>query len=220
MPIKLGMLNGHSSEWVSITNCFPNGSMHIEPDGSPSFLLLAALRLYCASAEVRKHKGHLALCGQQLSVENDIMSCEKLRLKCCNLIMHLPTTMGVDAALLHILSLCSSVEGLSGLIHFLHCQGLPLESGTKLLQDSVCGWGDLSANDQRKVLDEVEAFLDSQKSPTMAASTKDLNLQMERWWLSIKWRFCYKQILDRCIAFCDDQLYSLHLSKKMLVKTE
>ena len=218
VPIKLDMLNWNSSdssEWASITSSFPDGSLHIEADGSPSFLLLAALRLYCASAEIRKLKGHLAMCGQQLSVENDIMSCEKLKLKCSNLLSSFPTTMAIDAALVHILSLCGSVEGLAGLINILHSQGFSDNCDQKFLDDCICGWAALPDCNKQKVLDEVEAFLNFQKNPTMADSVREVNLQMERWWLSIKWRFCYKRILDRCVGFCDEQIYSLRQLKKM-----
>jgi hypothetical protein len=153
------------------------------------------------------------MCGQQLSVENDILCCEELGAKCSDLLERLPTTMEIDVALVHILSLCSSVEGLSGLIAFLRAQGPSCDCDNKLLDDSICGWADLSASDRQKALDEVEAFLDSQRNPTVAESSKEANLQMERWWLSIKWRFCYKRILNRCIAFCDEQVHSL---KEML----
>lgn len=192
-----------------------HGSMHIEVDGRPSFQLLAALRLYCAPAEVRKRKGHVALCGQQLSMENDLVAHQKLKEECVNLLGKYPTTMLMDVVLMHILSLCSSLDGLVGLLDLFGSSKL-LVVGQKLLVDSVCGWSALGADNQEQVLNELQSFcaFHSTSADENAASRRECHLQMHRWWLSINWRFGQKRTIHRCIAYCDGQLLLLNKQRK------
>lgn len=217
VSIRLHTLKSFTPDMVptQLLNFNPHGSMHIEVDGRPSFQLLAALRLYCAPAEVRKQKGHLALSGQQLCVANDVVLYQKLQEECMNLLASFPTTMYVDNVLMHVVSLCSSIDGLAGLLDLLGHQRVLCQAGHKLLADSVCGWSVLCASNQQQVLGEVQSFLESQEgSPRTASSKREGDLQMQRWWLSIKWRFCHKRILHRCISFCGHQLQLLSQSKK------
>ncbi|MCO5612325.1 hypothetical protein L7F22_066592 [Adiantum nelumboides] len=97
-----------------LTAWMKHGSMHIEVDGRPSFQFLAVLRLYFAPGEVRQHKGHLALSGQQLCVENDIIVYQQLKETCSTILKKFPSTMLMDSALGHIICLCSSFDGLTG----------------------------------------------------------------------------------------------------------
>ncbi|KAH7299771.1 hypothetical protein KP509_24G028400 [Ceratopteris richardii] len=187
-----------------------HGSMHIEVDGRPSFQLLAALRLCFVSKAVRQQKGHLALCGQQLSIENDVLVYQRLKERCLALLHEFPSTLHMDSVLEHILSLCSTFDGLIGLLELCgNIKSLSAES-QKLLVGSVCGWTALHLQEREFILHELHNFSQhDSRGSGKSASIEDLGLKMERWWLSIRWRFCHKRILHRCVNHCARQLLLL-----------
>ncbi|KAI5069570.1 hypothetical protein GOP47_0015871, partial [Adiantum capillus-veneris] len=98
--VRLENFSGFTSTLLSeqLAGSIKHGSMHIEVDGRPSFQLLALLRLYFAPGDVRHHKGHLALSGQQLSIENDLIVYQQLKETCSTLLKRFPSTMLMDSA--------------------------------------------------------------------------------------------------------------------------
>lgn len=202
----------------------PHCSMHIQVDGRPSFHLLAALRLCCTSAGVRKCRGHLAFSGLQISTESDVASYQRLKERCISLLTSFSTTVDMDTALMHIIALCSSIDGLVGLLELLTTSRemgnlwMPGQVGFKLLEDSICGWITLSERSQQQVLEEMQSLLQFHRESLSDARTSRVKsegeLLLQRWWLSVQWRMCHKMILQRCISICNQQLQLLSLAEK------
>ncbi|KAL2942847.1 Protein SET DOMAIN GROUP 40 [Bienertia sinuspersici] len=79
---------------------WPTDSMYIQHNGKPSFSLLSALRLWAAPPKQRKSIGYHALCGSQLSPENDLIVLKWLSSSCRAILNNLPSTIEDDKLLL------------------------------------------------------------------------------------------------------------------------
>ncbi|KAL3680806.1 hypothetical protein R1sor_023762 [Riccia sorocarpa] len=164
------------------------GAACVEISGHPSFSLLAALRLRACHSSLRRAKGHVALSGEQVSVESDILAYKWLEKKCKSLLESLPTKLEDDLVLQKRL--------------------IPVQSFTAL--------EDLALSEEvTSEAKEVQEFLRACTSVGEggAADEKygvgDKDFQLERWKLALRWRIGYKEILHRCARLCSKKI--LHL---------
>ena len=153
---------------------WPKDSLYIQPDGSPSFVLLCALRLWATPANHRKAVKHMFYTGSLLSVENELYIMKWLAQKCQQLLERMPTTMDEDSLLLRsintMLDQPSCVEGVE-----------------------VCSCRELESFLQVHCL--VNQATDSQLSVKAKRS-------LERFKLAIKWRLSHKTMLLSCVSHC------------------
>ncbi|KAH7653573.1 Histone-lysine N-methyltransferase protein [Dioscorea alata] len=164
---------------------WPKDSLYIQPDGSPSFALLCALRLWATPANHRKAVKHMFYTGSLLSVENELFIMKWLAKKCQQLLGRMLSTIDEDNLLLRCINMMldqpSCVEGVEA------CSCRELES---FLQVNCL----------------VNQATESQLSVKAKRS-------LERFELVIKWRLSHKTMLLNCVSYCQrisDSLPSQH----------
>lgn len=193
------------SEFGSRSDHLPlnsSGPVYIEVKGTPSFSLLAGLRLRAIPPALRKAKGHLALAGQQISRESDVLVFQWLLRKCESLLTCLPTSLDDDRALVELVGSVHDLRGLATLHKSLY-------DGTDSRAWSVSVSRLIQRHDnlrQTRILAELENLLRSSGGQpnnveTLEETRKD-DSQLDRWRLALEWRIGYKLILQRCCAFC------------------
>ena len=79
---------------------WPNESLYIQCDGSPSFALLCTLRLWAMPVNLRRSVGHRAYSGCLLSAENELFVMKWLADHCQIILGKLPTAVEEDELLL------------------------------------------------------------------------------------------------------------------------
>jgi histone-lysine N-methyltransferase SETD3 len=79
---------GHEAESI--------GPAYLHANGAPSWQLLRALRLGCASLAERKARAHCALADQPISLDSERAAFEALRAACQAALAALPTSASVD----------------------------------------------------------------------------------------------------------------------------
>ncbi|KAL2621260.1 hypothetical protein R1flu_001465 [Riccia fluitans] len=169
------------------------GTACLEISGHPSFSLVAALRLRACHPSLLKAKGLLALSGEQIFVQSDILAYQWLEKKCKSLLGSLPTSLEDDFALqktVNSVLSCSALEDLAVSLG---------ESPTKAKEV-------LESFRPCTSVDEVGAAMDEENY-----GDRDKDFQLERWKLVLNWRIGYKQIFRRCIHFCSKKV--LYLSR-------
>ncbi|KAF9683841.1 hypothetical protein SADUNF_Sadunf04G0056000 [Salix dunnii] len=79
---------------------WPKVSLYIHQDGTPSFALLSALRIWATPPNQRRSISHLAYSGSQLSVDNEISVLKWISKNCAMILSNLPTVIEDDNFLL------------------------------------------------------------------------------------------------------------------------
>ncbi|OAE22154.1 hypothetical protein AXG93_1175s1650 [Marchantia polymorpha subsp. ruderalis] len=105
---EFGVVNGNPGMSLGGTTC-------LEIDGSPSFSLVAGLRLRATHPFLRKSKGHFALMGKQISVDSDILIYQWLEKKCTSLLACQPTSLDDDLILKTVASSAQSFAAVEDL---------------------------------------------------------------------------------------------------------
>ncbi|PKA48119.1 Protein SET domain group 40 [Apostasia shenzhenica] len=167
----------HLDTEVSISRAWPKESLHIQPDGKPSFALLCTLRLSATPKKFRRAVGHQAHAGSMISTENELVVMKKLANHCCKVLEELPTTIEQDFSLLIFIN--------------------------KMLESSSC----LDCFELESCKEQFHEFLQVnglhkeriEKSSLTVKTVKSL----ERWRLAVNWRLSYKNILFNCISYCN-----------------
>ncbi|XP_072984290.1 protein SET DOMAIN GROUP 40 isoform X1 [Typha latifolia] len=157
---------------------WPGESMYIQPDGSPSFALLCALRLWATPANKRRSVGHLVHSGSSISVENELVIMNWLAKKCFGILGRLPTTIKADNKLLTILDTFKS--------------------------HATC----INLADLLSHKEELGRFFQAHGLQLEAVSHSELPIRvqksLERWILAVEWRCNYKKTLFKCVCYCKD----------------
>jgi hypothetical protein len=183
-----------------------SGAAYIEVNGRPSFSLLAGLRLRAILPPLRKTKGHLALMGQQISKESDILVYQWLLTKCEFLLSCLPTSLEDDRSLMQLLG----SQDLSELetIYRSRCAGSDMAGDMTISQT-------LAEDNftQDRILCEMGKILRSSgavpNNTVALVDSKSDDSLLDKWRLALEWRIGYKQILHRCCRLCSKKIRSL-----------
>ncbi|BBN13999.1 hypothetical protein Mp_6g08070 [Marchantia polymorpha subsp. ruderalis] len=190
---EFGVVNGNPGMSLGGTTC-------LEIDGSPSFSLVAGLRLRATHPFLRKSKGHFALMGKQISVDSDILIYQWLEKKCTSLLACQPTSLDDDLILKTVASSAQSFAAVEDLALSL------CETPSKAHGDRV----------PKNVVHEIQNLVSSCTSANedkfdkeASSRTREKDFQLERWKLAVEWRIGYKQILHRCIQFCAKKISML-----------
>ncbi|KAI4321227.1 hypothetical protein MLD38_034632 [Melastoma candidum] len=165
-----------------LSSTWPRESLYIEPDGKPSFALLATLRLWALPPSQRKCIGNHAYSGSPLSIVNEARVLGLMVTSCEEALNHLLTRLKEDRDLLRELDgfdiiSGSSVSEISARMAMLCSEEANNFSGRVLRRN-----GDSNA-----------------KKPL---SLEKIQLALERWKLAIRWRIMYKRTLLDCISLC------------------
>ncbi|KAJ0974501.1 hypothetical protein J5N97_016466 [Dioscorea zingiberensis] len=153
---------------------WPKDSLYIQPDGSPSFALLCAMRLWATPANHRKAVRHMVYTGSLLSIENELFIMKWLVKQCQHFLRLMPTTIEEDNLLLALINRM-------------------LDQPSTLDGDEIQSHKELNGFFQANCL-AGSAF----KSQLPAKAKRSL----ERLKLSIGWRLGYKTIILHCISYC------------------
>lgn len=176
-------------------NSWPKESMYIHQDGKPSFALSSALRLWATPPNQRRSIGHLAYSGFQLSVDNEITVMEWILKNCHRILNDLPTAIELDGLLL------STIDKIQNFHN-------PVELGRVLYTFGGEVSAFLEANNLGRGKNGAEELLDKNKG------------SMNRWKLSVQWRFRYKKALVDCISYCTEIINSLSNQKVLTMTTK
>ncbi|CAM6087355.1 unnamed protein product [Calypogeia fissa] len=202
------------TEFGSCSDLLPmnsGGAAYIEVNGTPSFALLAGLRLRANQPPLRKAKGHLAFMGQQISKESDVRLYQWLLGKCELLLACLPTSLEDDLALLEMVESARDVNQMEILCKS-RCNGRD-SAGNVSMSQQIFGDDNLR---QCRILAELEDVLRSSVVRTNNLETEEEitrdNSVLDRWRLAVEWRIGYKQILHRCCVLCTKKIKRLTTS--------
>lgn len=83
-----------------VSHCWPNESLYIHQDGTPSFALMASLRLLATPKSFRREIGHLVYAGVKVSSENETKVVKYLSEKCREVLDRFPTSHEDDRRIL------------------------------------------------------------------------------------------------------------------------
>ncbi|XP_042393864.1 protein SET DOMAIN GROUP 40-like [Zingiber officinale] len=161
---------------------WPKDSLYIQPDGTPSFALLCALRLWATPAKLRKTIGSRIYSGSLVSVENERLIMKWLAKRCTCILGRLNTTIGEDNRLL---------SKIDRMIDQYSCLG----STETLYQDN-------------EIRDFFQAHGIKEEGYDHIQLLK-VRRYLERWKLAIEWRVAYKKILQSCVFYCENMVCCL-----------
>ncbi|KAF3335573.1 protein SET DOMAIN GROUP 40 isoform X2 [Carex littledalei] len=163
-----------------------NESLYIQPDGTPSFVLLCALRLWVTPISCRKSCMQLVISGSQISVQNEVQVLNWLAKRCYETLWNLPTTIKEDKILV------------TGIDKF--------QKGT--------AWMDFS--DFGPVLQELKNFFEGhnlkfEESKNLVLDEMPIRVRksLERWRLAVEWRLGYKDMIFKCFCYCKEKIDEL-----------
>ncbi len=158
----------------------------LHANGAPSWELLRALRLGCATPAERKTSAYLALSDQPISIDSERAAFEGLRAACEAALAELPTTIEQDererqavAGELQVAAAAAALDSQAA------------REGQEVASAAAASGQAVAAEQQRQ----------QQRRQQQAA--------LERLQLAIEWRLCHKRILTRCVMLCNAVLTAL-----------
>ncbi|KAI3519052.1 hypothetical protein L1887_08038 [Cichorium endivia] len=155
---------------------WPKDSLYINHSGTPSFAMLAAMRLWATPTRLHKSIRHLCYSGLPISTENEIIVMEWLQKKCLQVLKNLSTSIEEDELLLTVLEKeFESVMEVKNVLLGLTGESSMFLKVNGLLEDGIGGEMGLSKKTKRS---------------------------LEKWKLAIWWRVRYKKMLHDCILYC------------------
>ena len=163
---------------------------YLHASGAPSWELLRALRMGCATSAERKTRAHLALADQPISASSERAAFVVLRKACGAALAALPTSIEQDEE--QLAALQAAAPGLPAAEQQPEAQ----QQQQQQLQQEQLG----SAGQQDAARDGL-----AQAQDGAAVSPQHL----ERMQVVVKWRLLHKRILQRGIALCDALLAAL-----------
>ena len=149
-------------------------------NGAPSWELLRAMRLGCATAAERKSSAYLALADQPISAGSERAAFEALRAACHAALAELPTTIEQDKE-----------EQLAAAAAFGAATVAAMAS-----QAHVAGQGAAAAAGSDYASDE------QQQQQRQQQQAREQQAAAERLQVVITWRLCHKRILQRGVTLC------------------
>ncbi|KAL4577835.1 hypothetical protein LXL04_013949 [Taraxacum kok-saghyz] len=164
---------------------WPQDSLYIHHNGTPSFALLAAMRLWATPTHLHKSVRHVAYSGSVISNENETVVMEWLAKKCDNNLKNLSTSIEEDELLLSVVDReFESVMEVKNLLLGLTGESFEFLKVNGLLEDGV---------------------------GSEMGLTKKTKRSLEKWKLAIWWRVKYKKMLHDCILYCTKVINDLSL---------
>ncbi|WOL16853.1 hypothetical protein Cni_G25641 [Canna indica] len=163
---------------ICASSSWPRDSLYLQPDGSPSFALLCALRLWATPTNLRKSVATRIYSGSLVSVENEVLIMKWLSKHCHDILGKLKTTVGEDNMLLGMID---------QMIDFPSCP----KSAVDIPQE----------NEFREFF---QAHGLTEEGTDQVQLTMKTRRHLERWKLAIQWRLAYKKMLQSCVFYCEN----------------
>ncbi|CAI9265474.1 unnamed protein product [Lactuca saligna] len=155
---------------------WPKDSLYIHHNGTPSFALLASMRLWATPTHLQKSIRYIAYSGSSISTENEIIVMEWLVKKCNQVLKNLSTSIEEDELLLSVMEKeFESVMEVKNVLLGLTGESCEFVKVNGLVGDGIGGEMGL---------------------------TKKTKRSLEKWKLAISWRVKYKRMLHDCILYC------------------
>ncbi|XP_074302734.1 protein SET DOMAIN GROUP 40-like [Silene latifolia] len=163
---------------IHTCHSWPSDSLYIQHDGTPSFALLAALRLWATPPNQRKTVSYLASSGSLLSSENEKKVMTWIISNCRAILRSLPSNIEDDKLIFRAINKAQEAQSIE-------------------IPNNVSS---VTCMEFRKFTESM-AFGNGENEVVPRPWMK-MKRYMERWKLAIQWRLRYKQSIRDCISFC------------------
>ncbi|KAH9614540.1 hypothetical protein KSS87_002863 [Heliosperma pusillum] len=163
---------------IHACHSWPSDSLYIQHDGTPSFALLSALRLWATPTNQRKAVSYLAFSGSLLSSENEKKVMTWIISNCQAIMRSLPSNIEDDKLIFSAINKAEEAQSIE-------------------IPNNVSS---VTSMEFRKFTESM-AFGNGESEAVPRPLLK-VKMCMERWKLAIQWRLRYKQTILDCISFC------------------